>query len=96
LPIDQKTPKAELVNYWSESVTLTLSGVDSEPEEFVGREGGMIHGQDGELLVGEDCVGDGFVVAETATGRVLGSSDEPVCGDTVIIVTEDGTLQDDP
>ncbi|WP_155859523.1 hypothetical protein [Cellulomonas sp. KRMCY2] len=90
---DRVPPQAMLVNSRNAPVTLTLTGVDVEPKEFPASEGRAVWGADGKPIKGDGvCEGDGFVVTDTATGAVLGTSDEPVCGDTLIRVKEDGTV----
>jgi hypothetical protein len=92
-PVDHQALVAYLYNEWDSDVTLTLVGVE-EPQEVSAGESHVIRGADGDRLYGEDdCYGDGFVLAETATGQEIGRSDEPVCGGTVITVMDDGTLK---
>ena len=90
---DNMPPEAELINSRDTPVTLTLTGVDAEPKEFPAHEGRGVYGADGKSIEGRGvCAGDGFIVTDTATGTVLGTSDEPVCGETLIRVKEDGTV----
>lgn len=88
---DFKESLARLDNRRTESVTLQLTGLDIEPQEFAPRRGTVVAGQD-DRIEGDACEGDGFIVTDTATGNELGRSDEPVCGDTRILVEEDGTV----
>ena len=91
--IDNKPPEAMLVNSRSTPVTLTVGGIDHEPQEVPARLGIPVYGTSGKPITGRGvCEGDGFIVTDTATGTVLGTSDEPVCGETVIRVKEDGTV----
>lgn len=86
-------PSALLINSRDESVTLALENVEVEPKEFPPGEGRPVYGTDGLPIQGRGvCVGEGFVVTDTESGVALGSSDEPVCGATVIRVAEDGTV----
>ena len=92
-PIDHGPPTATVDNFRLASVTLTLTGVDVEPQEFPAQEGRSVWGTDGKLISGANtCEGDGFILTDTATGTALGTSDEPVCGETLIRVKEDGTV----
>jgi hypothetical protein len=96
VPIDYQSPVAYLYNEWDSGVTLTLIGVE-EPQAVPARESHVIRGPDGDRLYGEDdCYGDGFVLTETASGREIARTDEPVCGGTIITVTEDGELKGRP
>ena len=89
---DFKESYAMLLNDSTESVTLQVTGMDIEPQEFAPRHGSGVRGQDGQIE-GDACEGDGYIVTDTATGTELGRSDEPVCGDTRIIVDEDRTVR---
>lgn len=90
---DNMPPEAELINSRDTPVTLTLTGIDHEPQEVPPRTGYGVYGADGKSIEGRGvCVGDGFIVTDTVTGAVLGTSDEPVCGETLIRVKEDGTV----
>lgn len=86
-------PVASVANYRDASVTVTITGAEVEPLVVSEWIGATVYGEDGRQIEGfDDCVGDGFVVTDTVTGRVLGSFEEPVCGDTLIRVAEDGTV----
>jgi hypothetical protein len=90
---DRKPPFAQLVNDRTASVTLTVTGSKVAPKEFPARKGLSVYGADGKPLEGADkCEGEGFIVTDTATGTVLGTFQDPVCGDTTIIVKADGTV----
>ncbi|GHS86169.1 hypothetical protein AGMMS50218_05570 [Actinomycetota bacterium] len=88
---DHVPPRASLINRTSASVTLTITGADIDPQDFPAREGRPVRGLGGVVVDAETCVGDGFLVTDTASGAVLITSDEPVCGDTTIIVEADPT-----
>ena len=91
--IDNKPPEAMVDNFRNGPVTLTLTGLDAEPQEFPARLGIPVYGANGKPITGRGvCEGDGFILTDTATGAVLGTSDEPVCGETLIRVKEDGTV----
>ncbi|NMR18834.1 hypothetical protein [Cellulomonas fimi] len=93
IPLDRTPPIANLVNHRTAPVTLTLTGVEVEPQEFPAKEGDRVLAAERTWIEGKDtCVGDGFIVTDTATGTVLDTSDQPVCGDTTIRVKEDGTV----
>ncbi len=89
---DHVPPRASLINRTSASVTLTITGADVDPQDYPAREGRPVRGLGGVVVDGKEmCVGDGFLVTDTASGAVLITSDEPVCGDTTIIVEADPT-----
>jgi hypothetical protein len=87
---------AYLYNEADAGGSVTLIGVD-EPQTVPARESHVTRGPHGGRLYGEDdCYGSGFVLYETATGREIAGSDEPVCGGTIITVTEAGELEGRP
>lgn len=91
--LDGKPPVAMLDNARDSPVTLVLTGVNVPPKEFPAHQGRTIWGGDGTPIEGRGaCEGDGFVLTDTATGTVLATSTEPVCADTRIKVSEDGTV----
>ncbi len=84
---DHFPPRASLINRTSASVTLTITGADVDPQDFPAREERPVRGLGGVVLEGKEmCVGDGFLVTDTASGAALITSDETVCGDTIITV----------
>ena len=81
------------MNRSDRSVTLTITGTEIEPDDFPPNTGQSVLGADLKPIDGREvCVGDGYVLTDTATGEVLATSDEPVCGETFIEIKEDGTI----